>query len=174
MVQREGYTETHTKREQNLSPAGRRLPVPIFLERFRSKTTLHFDSLKTPSASHPISWFFIDVARLPVRSGTPYCDFVCALAKKGPRWRIYAECCVFSHSGFAQSIVILAVRARSRTPKASAFSLDGLFSLRAPRTPRMRRRESSRGMRSRDAVPVRLRVGAVSYTHLTLPTNREV
>ena len=107
----------------------------------------------------PISWFLIDVARWPVRSCNPYGDFAGAVAKKGPRWRIYVECCASLHSGFAQSIAVLAVRVRSITLRASTFLLDGLFSLRAPRTPRVRRRESLKGMFSRDAVRVRLRVG---------------
>ena len=73
----------------------------------------------------------------------------CAVAKKGRRWRIYAECCASLHYGFAQCMAVWAVRVRSRTSRASAFSLDGLSSLRAPRTPRMRRRKLMKGMRFR-------------------------
>ena len=40
---------------------------------------------------------FIDLARWSVRSGTQYSDFVCALAKKGLRWRIYADCRMCLH-----------------------------------------------------------------------------
>ena len=66
----------------------------------------------------PISWFVLVVARWPVRSCNLYGDFACAVAKKGPRWRIYVECCASLHYEFAQSTAVLAVRVRSRTPRA--------------------------------------------------------